>query len=367
MNAFRYGLFGVGRIGCIHGRLVKGQGARIAAIGDENPDAIAAARARLGEPDAPAHADAGEMSAAGGLDGVIIASHTSDHARHALPFVEAGIPVYVEKPLAADLPGAFDFVAGVGTGRTLIQAGLQRRYDPALVHAKQVIEEGLIGAVREIRSVLRDRVPSPPSFASGGIFPDIGIHVADEAVWLLDEHPDTIRAQVHWAKESGINTGEGGNTAFVTFTTASGTIGRLDLSRTHASGYNNETYVIGTRGTLHVGRFSGYPGPIPVEVWTEGGLLHPRSRTFGMATMPGEDAEFLPRFHDAYGGAHRAFREAVESGRPFAVTQNEALDAQVFAEAADRSARTGGDPVRFRRSDHLGEYRRLCADAGLLA
>ena len=49
-------------------------------------------------------------------------------------------------------------------------------------------------------------------------------------------------------------------------TTKSGIIGRLDLSRTHASGYNNETYIIGTKGTIHVGRFAGYPGPIPVEL-----------------------------------------------------------------------------------------------------
>lgn len=42
-----------------------------------------------------------------------------------------------------------------------------------------------------------------------------------------------------------------GPTALVGFATKSGTIGRLDLGRTHASGYDNETYRIGTGGTLH--------------------------------------------------------------------------------------------------------------------
>jgi len=93
----------------------------------------------------------------------------------------------------------------------------------------------------------------------------MGIHAADEATWLTGEFPNSVWARVFEAKGYESLIDEGGNTAFVGFTVPSGIIGRLDLSRTHSSGYNNETYIIGTEGTIHVGRFTGYPGPIPVE------------------------------------------------------------------------------------------------------
>ena len=141
----------------------------------------------------------------------------------------------------------------------------------------------------------------------------------------------------------------------------------VDLSRTHASGYNNETYVIGTEGTLHVGRFAGYPGPIHVELWTSTGELHPESRTFDMAHLTGDYPEFLPRFEEAYLLAHADFRDAVNEGRPFQVDALDALDAQVIVEAAHRSAMSGRASVMIERAaDNLGDYRQSCEAAGLL-
>ena len=159
---------------------------------------------------------------------------------------------------------------------------------------------------------------------------------------------------------------EGGDTEFVTMLYESGVVGRLDLSRTHGSGYNNETYVIGTKGTLHVGRFNGYPGPIPVEAWTASGELHPASRTFDMTVPPKGYAEFLPRFEIAYRIAHEDFRSAIAEGRTFAVTPFNALDAQVMVEAAHRSANSGRRSIALSRSDDPTTYRLLCASAGLL-
>jgi myo-inositol 2-dehydrogenase/D-chiro-inositol 1-dehydrogenase len=365
-KAFRYGLYGVGRIGRVHGQIVKDQGQIISSVGDEIPAAAVEALQVLDVPTASVFDRPVEMIAASELDAVIISSHTKDHARDAQPFVEAGIPVYLEKPLTAELPEAFDFVEGVGTDRTLMQIGLQRRFDAALLHAKQMLDDGMIGSVREIRSILRDQYPPPPTYTSRGLIIDMGIHVADEALWLLGEYPDEVWARVFDAKHYDSPVDEGGNTAFVGFTTKSGTIGRLDLSRTHASGYNNETYIIGTKGTIHVGRFCGYPGPIPVELWTSSGELHKTSKTFQMTTFVGDYAEFQPRFHAAYQRAHLAFRAAVEDKRPFAVTQNEVLSAQVFVEAAHLSALDGGGIRRFAHSDDVNEFRRLSVENGLL-
>jgi myo-inositol 2-dehydrogenase/D-chiro-inositol 1-dehydrogenase len=359
---YKYGVYGVGRIGKVHAAIVQEQGHQIVALGDEAQTAVAVAQDELKLGEVSTFTDPTQMARkmAGGLDAVIIASHTKHHAKDALPFVEAKIPIYLEKPLTDGLQEAFEFVTAIGRDPRQIQIGLQRRYDPALLYTKQLISSGLVGDIREIRCILRDQYPPPSTYSSRGLIIDMGIHVADEAIWLSGEFPNEVWASVHHTKGYASPIDEGGDTAFVTFTTASGVLGRLDLSRTHSSGYNNETYVIGTKGTIHTGRFAGYPGPIHVEVWRPNGKLHPASQTFEMSHPQGKYAEFLPRFDIAYRRAHQQFREDIESGAAFAVTQNEVLDAQVFVEAAHRSAQKAGARYRLQRSDDLQEYRAGC-------
>ncbi|HEX4949318.1 MAG TPA: Gfo/Idh/MocA family oxidoreductase, partial [Blastocatellia bacterium] len=308
-KTYNYGVFGVGRIGKVHASIVRQQGHQIVAIGDEAQAAIDAAQAELNLAAVKTFHDPARMAQemAGAIDAVIIASHTKDHARDALPFVNAKIPIYLEKPLTDGLQEAFAFVAAIGRDAHQIQIGLQRRYDPALLYTRELLQSGVVGELREIRCILRDQYPPPPTYSSRGLIIDMGIHVADEVIWLTGEFPHEVWASVHHTRGYDSPIDEGGDTAFVTFTTPSGVLGRLDLSRTHSSGYNNETYIIGTRGTIHTGRFAGYPGPIPVEVWQADGTLHPASKTFAMTELTRPYPEFLPRFATAYARAHAQF------------------------------------------------------------
>ena len=365
---FNYGVYGLGRIGKVHAAIVKEQGQQIVAIGDDVQAAVVAAQDELDAGAANTFNDPSEMirSMAGELDAMIIASHTKEHARHALPFVRAHIPIYLEKPLTDNLNEAFRFVETIGRDPHQIQIGLQRRFDPALLYTKELLKSGLIGEIREIRCILRDQFPPPPTYSSRGLIIDMGIHVADEAIFFLEEFPNEVWASVHHTRAYHSPIDEGGDTAFVTFTTPSNVLGRLDLSRTHSSGYNNETYLIGTNGTIHTGRFAGYPGPVHVEVWQQNGTKHPDSATFEMTSLTGAYPEFLPRFDIAYRQAHQQFRQAIENGVAFAVTQNEVLDAQVFVEGAHRSAQNNGARYRLQRFDELQEYKTACLANGLL-
>lgn len=365
---YKYGVFGVGRIGKVHASIVQSQGQQIVAIGDDVQAAVVAAQDELEVGDVRTFPDPALMAQemAGAMDAVIIASHTKNHARDALPFVKAKIPIYLEKPLTDGLQEAFEFVAAIGREPRQIQIGLQRRYDPALLYTWQLIQAGVVGELREIRCILRDQYPPPATYSSRGLIIDMGIHVADEAIFLSGEFPNEVWASMHHTRDYNSPIDEGGDTAFVTFTTPSGVLGRLDLSRTHSSGYNNETYIIGTKGTLHTGRFAGYPGPIHVEVWQPNGKLHPESKTFEMTYLQGKYPEFLPRFDTAYRHAHQQFREDIERGAAFAVTQNEILDAQVFVEAAHRSAQHAGARYRLQRYEDLQQYKDSCIANGLI-
>lgn len=367
-KTYKYGVFGVGRIGKVHASIVQQQGHQIVAIGDEAQAAVIAAQEELALDGVRTFHDAATLAEemAGAMDAVIIASHTKDHARDALPFVKAKIPIYLEKPLTDELQEAFEFVIAIGRDPHQIQIGLQRRYDPALQYTRHLLQSGVVGELREIRCILRDQYPPPSTYSSRGLIIDMGIHVADEAIWLLDELPNEVWASMHHTREYNSPIDEGGDTAFVTFTTPSGVLGRLDLSRTHSSGYNNETYIIGTKGTIHTGRFAGYPGPVHVEVWQPDGKLHPASKTFEMTYLTRPFPEFLPRFNIAYARAHEQFRADIASGAAFAVTQNEVLDAQVFVEAAHRSAQQAGTRSQLGRYDDWSEYKTACIANGLI-
>src|SRR5688500_5544305 len=84
-----YAVFGLGRIGRVHAAIVAEQGHSIVAIGDEADGAIDLTRHVLNLPAVPTFKSPQAMIEAMGeaIDAVIIASHTKDHARHALPFV----------------------------------------------------------------------------------------------------------------------------------------------------------------------------------------------------------------------------------------------------------------------------------------
>jgi len=341
----KFGVYGVGRIGKVFVELLQQCGHEVLCIGDDvaaaNNDAIAklqfTGKTYLSPNDMIQHHPE--------LEAVVIASHTKDHAKHAMPFINSQIPIYLEKPLTDDLAEAFAFVSTIGTSNKILQIGLQRRFDEALCYGKSLIDAGLLGKIREIRSVLRDQHAPPTTYSSKGLIIDMGIHVADEAIWLIDELPHQVWGKVYEAIDYHSPIDEGGNTAFVGFTTPAGIIGRLDLSRTHASGYNNETYIIGTQATLHIGRFNGYPGKIPVELWNQHGQLDPASTVFDMSYLDADTAEFLPRFKKAYIAALKDFEQAIKDQREFRVTQNDVLTAQLLVEAAHQSAQNHGREV----------------------
>jgi hypothetical protein len=56
----------------------------------------------------------------------------------------------------------------------------------------------------------------------------------------------------------------------------------------------------------------------------------------------------------------------VETGESFAVTQNHVLDAQVFVEAAHRSAQNNGLHYKIERFDDLQQYKLACISNGLV-
>src|SRR5689334_9110672 len=139
----RLGAFGVGRMGQVHLesliRLHEEDRIELVALGDRREATLSAAGGRAAGVGGDALAsriaqfrDPDAMAASAGLDAVVVASRTEDHARDALAFTRKSIAVLVDKPLAGTIAEAAAFAADVGeAARYLVQVGFQRHFDPA--------------------------------------------------------------------------------------------------------------------------------------------------------------------------------------------------------------------------------------------
>jgi len=130
--SLRVAVIGVGHLGKHHARILSSlPGVELVAVVDTNrarADEIAAANRT--QP----HYDAGDV--VGRVDAITIAVPTEIHSRIALPFLEAGIPVLVEKPLARSLAEADEMIDAGGDHGAMLAVGHTERFNPALAVAR---------------------------------------------------------------------------------------------------------------------------------------------------------------------------------------------------------------------------------------
>jgi len=128
----RVAVIGVGHLGKHHARIFSAMpGVELVAVVDTNrarADEIAAANRTR-----PRY-EARELL--GEVDAVTIAVPTEIHRAVALPFLDAGIPVLVEKPIARSLDEADEMINAGGDHGALLAVGHTERFNPALAVAR---------------------------------------------------------------------------------------------------------------------------------------------------------------------------------------------------------------------------------------
>jgi predicted dehydrogenase len=132
----RVAVIGVGALGRHHARiLAQLPDVELAGIVDINE---ARAREIAGVVNAPWSANAAEML--GRVDAVTVAVPTESHLKVALPFLQRGTAVLVEKPLARDAGEAQQMIdAAAATGATF-GVGHTERYNPAVEAVRPLVD-----------------------------------------------------------------------------------------------------------------------------------------------------------------------------------------------------------------------------------
>jgi predicted dehydrogenase len=147
----RVAVIGVGHLGRHHARILSSlEGVELVAVVDTDAGRAAAAATATG---ASARADFREIFDQ--VDAVTIAVPTELHRDVALPFLEQGTAVLVEKPMARSLTEADELVAAARASGATLAVGHTERYNPAvaavlpLVTSPRFIEVHRLGAFPE--------------------------------------------------------------------------------------------------------------------------------------------------------------------------------------------------------------------------
>ena len=82
------------------------------------------------------------------LDCAVVVTLKEHHAAAIIPLLEAGVPVFTEKPLAGSRADAERIHAASERTGTPVMVGYMRQFDPAVQLAKKLLAKGSIGDVR---------------------------------------------------------------------------------------------------------------------------------------------------------------------------------------------------------------------------
>ncbi len=187
----RVGLAGLGSMGRNHLRHLSARDdCTLAAVADPDRALVADAVAKTG---AAPFSDARAMIDEARLDAMVVASPTTTHRALALAAIERGLPVLVEKPLAATVDEGIELVAAVERRGVPLQVGHVERFNPAVLELGRRLAKGWVGTLYSITS--RRAGPFPARIRDVGVTIDLATHDADILSWVAGERPTRVYAE----------------------------------------------------------------------------------------------------------------------------------------------------------------------------
>jgi myo-inositol 2-dehydrogenase / D-chiro-inositol 1-dehydrogenase len=323
-------LFGAGRIGPLHARtlLASGELDRLF-IMDVVPERAAAAAAELG-----GTAVRSVDEALADADAAIVCTSTDDHPSLIRAAIAKGLPTFCEKPLAASLADSITVRADVEAAGVPFQLGFQRRFDPAYVEARRLIESGTLGDIHLMSLRSHDPEPASEEFiaSSGGMFRDLSIHDLDILRFVSGREVDEVyvigstRGFPLYEKYDDLAN------AVAVMRLDDSTPVSLSWARHDPLGHDVRTEVFGSRDSVAVGL-----GPRMPMRSVEPGVPPPAGPPWHI---------FLDRWDDAYRDELLAFLDVARGRRPSPCTARDGVEALRIAEALTVSAREHR-PVRL--------------------
>ena len=185
----RVGFLGTGWIGRHRMKaMLDSNAVDAAAIFDPSPQCLTEAQAI-----APKARPVGSFEAmlAMGLDGIVIATPSAQHAAQSVQALRSGAAVFCQKPLSRTAAEARKVVDAARAADRLLGVDLSYRHTRAMQAIAGLVRSGALGRVFAIDLTFHNAYgPDKPwfydrSLSGGGCVIDLGVHLVDLALWAL--------------------------------------------------------------------------------------------------------------------------------------------------------------------------------------
>jgi myo-inositol 2-dehydrogenase / D-chiro-inositol 1-dehydrogenase len=229
-------------------------GGTVAAVTDV--DAARAQSVADGWPGTAVYPTGRELVASGDVDAVLVTSWGPTHEDHVLAAIEAGLPVFCEKPLATTEDACLRIMdAEMAGGRRLVQVGFMRRYDAGYRALKAALDEGTIGTPLLMHCAHRNRSAPPYGFTTEGMIADSAVHEIDLVQWLFGE--PIVAASILKPRRSR-RAAEGlHDPLIVLLEMASGVLVDVEVFVNAGYGYDIRGEIVGETGTVALAEAAG--------------------------------------------------------------------------------------------------------------
>jgi len=191
LSDLRVGIVGVGFWGRNHLRVLKELGVRVEAICDVDRERVG----KLAKEYAVKsyYTDLDEMLRREDLTALTVCTPSTFHAECAVKALEAGLDVFVEKPLASTTQECFRIIDAMRSSGRIVMTGFIERFNPAVGKAIELLEAGEIGEV--IMSHGRRIGWWPERIGDVGVVKDTAIHDIDLVRFIFKQDPTQVYAR----------------------------------------------------------------------------------------------------------------------------------------------------------------------------
>ncbi len=299
----RLGFIGVGaRAHQVMGDVLRMPGFEITAMCDAYKGRIERAMERT-KGQAKVFKDHGELLASPDVDAVYIGTPDHWHKDHAIAALEAGKDVYIEKPLTYTVADGLEIISAVKKTGRILQVGSQSISSPIQQKAREIIASGKLGQITMIRASEHRNTaggawiyPIPPDANpetvnwemflgkapkhpfnlerffrwrcyqdySGGMATDLFIHTMTTLHYIMDaKAPEMVVAAgslYRWKESRDVP-----DTLNAILQYPEGFTINLSGTFNNESGGGRSVQILGTKGTLSLGRELSFEPEFPIE------------------------------------------------------------------------------------------------------
>jgi predicted dehydrogenase len=173
------------------------------------------------------YSDAGKLINDPDVNAIYVATPPSSHEEYTIAAINAGKPVYVEKPMSVDTASAIRMTNAANEKNIKLVVAHYRRGHQLFNKVKQLINEKAIGDVRFVRSdiykkaITADEMANPgrawrvdKSVAGGGLFNDLSPHQLDLMYYFFGEPAKAYGIAINQSKQYAAEDIVSGNILF---------------------------------------------------------------------------------------------------------------------------------------------------------